>query len=168
MTFLCGAGGRNRIRNLLITKQWLYQLSYASILMGRGPGVDPERLHSIVPGATASPSAFMHPACTDGKRWVANPLLSTLYVDFEGNVPLLQPAAGFEPAQHHNWHILSLGVVRIVKRRAEVIRCCPTLKSGALLYLLCYKPSRGRFLLCKKDMQCVGFLHNRNRRSEGL
>lgn len=31
-----------------------------------------------------------------------------------------------------NWHILSLGVVRIVKRRAEVIRCCPTLKSGAL------------------------------------
>lgn len=100
-----GAGGRNRIRNLLITKQWLYQLSYASILMGRGPGFDPERLHSIVPGATASPSAFMHPAYTDGKRWVANPPLSTLYVDFEGNVPLLQPATGFEPAQHRNWHI---------------------------------------------------------------
>lgn len=54
--------------------------------MGRGPGFDPERLHSIVPGATASPSAFMHPACTDGKRWVANPPLSTLYVDFESDI----------------------------------------------------------------------------------
>lgn len=81
-----GAGGRNRIRNLLITKQWLYQLSYASILMGRGPGFDPERLHSIVPGATASPSAFVHPACTDGKRWVANPPLSTLCADFESDI----------------------------------------------------------------------------------
>ena len=82
-----GAGGRNRIRNPLLTKQPLYLLSYTSILMKRGPGFEPERLHSIVPGTTASPSAFMHPAYTDGKRWVANPPLSTLYVDFERDAP---------------------------------------------------------------------------------
>ena len=74
MKWLSGAGSRNRTRDLLITNQLLYQLSYAGVLIWLGGATGDKSSKNAWPGRQQQ-SACQAMLCRDpvSKRFLAMP-----------------------------------------------------------------------------------------------